>query len=179
MSVPNYQAFMLPLLKIANDQETHTIGESVETLATQFNLSDEERNELVPGGTETRLRNRVKWARTYLQKAGVLEPAGRSAFRVTKRGTEVLAANPTTIDSKYLERYEEFREFKGLSKIPTKPTVTETPEPELTPEEILDVNHRPIYTARFRLGVYHFGELGQSSIRVFRVPLMASFGLPG
>jgi restriction endonuclease Mrr len=43
----------------------------VESLADQFHLSTEERQQLLGSGQQTVIRNRAGWARTYLEKAGL------------------------------------------------------------------------------------------------------------
>ena len=73
MAIPDYQSIMLPLLQLAGDAETHQFRASVETLARQFALSDDERKELLPSGKQPTFDNRVGWARTYMTKAGLLE----------------------------------------------------------------------------------------------------------
>jgi len=41
-------------------------------VAAQFKVTDEERNELLTSGRQRRIHNRVGWAKTYLQKAGLV-----------------------------------------------------------------------------------------------------------
>jgi restriction system protein len=72
MAVPDYQTLMLPLLAIAGDGNEHSLNEAIERLAQQFDLSESDRNELLPSGTQRKFDNRVSWARTYLQKALLL-----------------------------------------------------------------------------------------------------------
>src|SRR5438034_11495445 len=66
MAVPDYQSFMLPLLQLAADEQEHAISQTVDALAKQFNMNEEERAKLLPSGTETVFGNRVRWARTGL-----------------------------------------------------------------------------------------------------------------
>ena len=42
MAVPDYQSFMLPLLKMASDGKEHTLAEANDVLARQFGLSQED-----------------------------------------------------------------------------------------------------------------------------------------
>ena len=59
MSIPDFQSFMLPLLKFTADQQEHSLREAIEALAQVFNLSEQERKELLPSGQQTVLDNRV------------------------------------------------------------------------------------------------------------------------
>ena len=85
MPIPDYQSTMLPLLKFSQDQQEHSIREAIESLADEFNLSEEERGELLPSGTQPIFDNRVGWARTYMKKAGLLDATRRGHFRITER----------------------------------------------------------------------------------------------
>lgn len=112
MSVPGYQEFMLPLLKLAGDDQEHTVSEALETLAEQMRISPEDRETLLPSGTQTRLYNRVTWATTYLTKSLLLSKVGRGRFRITPRGQDVLKRSPARVDNAFLEQFEEYRVFK-------------------------------------------------------------------
>jgi restriction endonuclease Mrr len=55
MAVPDFQRLMLPLLKLAGDGQQHTYAEAVEQLAQEFQLSDDDRAQLLRSG-QTRLQ---------------------------------------------------------------------------------------------------------------------------
>lgn len=82
MPIPDYQTMMLPLLKYASDGQEHSIRKAIEALAATFNLSEEERNELLPTGQQPVFDNRVGWTRTYLKKAGLLEDPRRGVLKL-------------------------------------------------------------------------------------------------
>lgn len=144
MAIPDYQTLMLPLLKLTGDRKEHTLNEAVDLLASEFRLSAEERRSLLPSGQTTYLFNRVGWARTYLKKAGLLEVPRRGTFRITERGLSVLRLNPSRIDAKFLDRFEEFKAFRqaGREKA-TAQKGAEKPETE-TPEEALENAYQSI-----------------------------------
>src|SRR5229473_745346 len=102
MPVPDFQRLMLPLLKIAGDGSEHTTSEVLETLAQQFGLGEDERDEMLPSGKQRKFDNRVNWTKTYLQKALLLSSTGRSRFRITERGVKVLKNDPLSINVKFL-----------------------------------------------------------------------------
>ncbi|QGS93422.1 hypothetical protein R15_17370 [Burkholderia pseudomallei] len=72
MPIPDYQTLMLPVLRAVADGQEHRFRNVVETLADEYQLTDEERNTLLPSGTAPLFDNRVGWARTYLKQAGVV-----------------------------------------------------------------------------------------------------------
>jgi restriction system protein len=153
--IPDYESAMLPLLRLAADGAEHRFRDVVEQLAVHFGLSDTERAEMLPSGTAPLFDNRVGWARTYLKQAGLLQSPRRGLFRITDRGREVLARNPSRIDVSLLDQFEEFRAFRsrrreGTSDVPVPPAGTtpsvSPPVPDLprdqTPEDLLASAYR-------------------------------------
>lgn len=113
MGIPDYQTIMLPLLQLAGDGHDHRFRDAIEALASQFNLNDAERSELLPSGTAAVFDNRVGWARTYLKQAGLLEAPKRGIFRITVPGRALLAEQPTAINVEVLLRYQPFQAFRS------------------------------------------------------------------
>lgn len=143
MAIPDYQTVMLPLLRFLRDGKEHNIGEVVESLADEFDLSPDERQQLLGSGQQTVIRNRAGWARTYLKKAGLIASTRRGFFRITERGQAVLASKPERIDLKYLEQFPEFVAFRELrherADEPSAPVDSQT---DATPEEALDAAYQ-------------------------------------
>jgi restriction system protein len=139
MAIPDYQTVMLPLLRFLKDGKEHNIGEVVDSLVAEFNLSTEERQQLLGSGQQTVIRNRAGWARTYLQKAGLIASTRRGYFRITERGESVLGSKPERIDVKYLEQFPEFVAFRELRHArPDEVPVPMSTSSDATPEEALD-----------------------------------------
>jgi restriction system protein len=146
MPIPDYQTLMLPLLRFAADGSDHTTREAVEVLATEFQLTPAERNELLASGQQAIFNNRIGWANSYLKKAGLLESPRRGSLRITARGKQILGDNPARIDVKYLERFPEFIEFRDASRNNRETTTTESVAiaTEQTPEEALELAHQSL-----------------------------------
>lgn len=146
MPIPDYQTLMLPLLRVAADGSDHTTREAVEVLATEFQLTSAERNELLASGQQAIFNNRVGWANSYLKKAGLLESPRRGALRITARGLQILGENPARIDVRFLERFPEFIEFRDASRNIRETTTTESVAitTEQTPEEALELAHQSL-----------------------------------
>ena len=142
MPIPDYQTLMLPLLQLLSDTNDHLFSEVVETLSDKYKLSDVERQQLLPSGRQTVIRNRVGWARTYMKQAGLIENVRRGCFRISARGKAVLAEMPGRIDVHYLERYEEFVAFRDRHNDEPQQGETATPQVTVTPEEALDAAYQ-------------------------------------
>lgn len=117
MPIPDYQTAMLPLLRLAGDGQEHRFRDAVDTLASEFQLSDAERSELLPSGTAFLFNNRVGWASTYLKQAGLLSALKRGVFRITPTGQALLAQKPERLDVEKLLQFEEFRAFRARRRV--------------------------------------------------------------
>jgi len=69
------------LLVLASDGAEHTLKDALLALADIFQFTDAERTELLPSGQQAILNNRVAWAKTYLNKAGLLEAGNGASAR--------------------------------------------------------------------------------------------------
>ncbi|MEH1871739.1 restriction endonuclease [Nostoc sp.] len=144
MAIPNYQNIMLPLLKYAVDGREHSMREAIGALADQFNLSEDERKELLPSGQQPLFDNRVGWARTYLKKAGLLAAPKRGYFEITEQGINVTRQPLREIDVRFLNQFPDFINFKS-SKKPDDNVITEFDEiSEKTPQESIELGYQKI-----------------------------------
>jgi restriction system protein len=146
MPVPGYESFMLPLLRALRDGDEHDVRELRELVAAEFKLSVAERAELLPSGKQGVFDNRVGWAKTYLDKAGLVEGVRRGVYRITDLGKKVLAEKPASIDRGFLLRFESFRGFLSPQHEDAEPEGKPEQQPvgTETPEELLEAAYRRI-----------------------------------
>lgn len=148
MPVPDYQKIMLPVLRLASDGMEHKVSDSVEHLANAFELSDDERAELLPSGSQAVFNNRCGWARSYLKQAGLLTSPRRGYFKITQRGMDLLLTSPQVIDTAILEQFPEFIDFKSRRSEKggddVGPTEMNAIQPSLTPEDSLATAYRQL-----------------------------------
>ena len=150
--------------------------EAIEHIADIFNLSDQDRKELLPSGSQYTIDNRVGWAKIYLQKAGLLESPKRSYFKITPLGLDVLKQNPPEINVKFLEQFPSFVEFRNTKK--EKEYKTESGSIQ-TPQELLEEGFQKI---KKDLSQELLGYVKQSSPRFFErlvVDLLLVMGYGG
>src|SRR5262249_32753326 len=96
MTVPDYQTLMLPLLHFLADGRERSLGDAAEALSRKFNLTAEERQQLLPSGTGTVIGSRVGWARTYMKNAGLV--------RCSKSTRIISRKNKPNLRSSHLRR---------------------------------------------------------------------------
>lgn len=150
MPIPDFQTTMLPLLTFTSDNREHSLRETIENLAFHFTLTPEERQELLPSGTQAIFDNRVGWAKMHLLKAGLLESPRRSIFKITARGLQVLTENILQLNMNYLRRFPEYNEFirpnnNNLGHNNT--TIELVEDSNATPEEVLEKSYQKISRA--------------------------------
>ncbi|MDZ4070304.1 MAG: restriction endonuclease [Sediminibacterium sp.] len=150
--IPDYQTLMLPLLELLSDKKEHELQDLIKILSDKFNLTEEERNELLPSGNQEIINNRVGWARTYLKKANLLTSPRRATFKITDQGLEVLKKKPTKIDVKFLQGLDDFKRWQTSyqtnyqnkkDNLINEESITEI-EQGRTPEELLDYSFQKL-----------------------------------
>lgn len=115
MAMPTYEQCMLPILKAMAQSGPHVRRTLTDAMAAHFRLTDEEKTRLLPSGKAPVILSRTAWALTYLKQAAVITSPKRGVYELTARGQQVLAEGPAVIDSKYLERFPEFMDFRARS----------------------------------------------------------------
>jgi restriction system protein len=116
MPIPDFQSIMLPLLRAIADGRSSSYREVVDLLADEFKLTKEERKALHPNGVVNIFYNRVAWAKTDLQKAGLIESIQRGSFQITPAGIQLLKKPPEKINRKFLMQFENFNKYQDKSK---------------------------------------------------------------
>lgn len=186
--IPDYQTIMLPLLKICADGKEHTLKEAREILVNTFQLTDEERNKLLPKGGKSMFSNRVGWAKVYLSKAGLLESTKLATFRITHVGMATLKENLECINIDYLMRFPSFVAFKsGKQPSETAPALCKAPEEETdvlsdqqqTPEEMLEQNYNVLRASLASDLLDKVLELSPSAFEKLVLDLLIAMGYGG
>lgn len=81
MSIPTQQKILLPLLKIMSDGTEHHVNEAIDLLIAHFELSEDEIRQQYPSGNDNIFRNRVRFARAFLIRIGLLESSKRGYIK--------------------------------------------------------------------------------------------------
>lgn len=146
MPIPDYQSMMLPILKLTGDQQEHTPREAVDAVVDAYNLSEAERNEQLQNGSK-KITNRVSWARIYLTRAGLLESPKKGVYKITPRGIDVLNQSPQTINNRFLNQFEKFREYISKSRNNDEERSEASESLSTTPIENIDANYIKLRSA--------------------------------
>jgi len=179
--IPDYQSLMLPLLKLVADKQEHKYRDLIENLATEFQVTDEERKELLASGNQAIFDNRVGWAKTYLKKAGLLDSPKRATFVITQIGLDTLKKNPDRVDAKYLRQFPAFLEFQNASRNDndSEEEIVIVETNEQTPEENLDKAYQRIRKSLASELLNRVVELSPTFFERLVVELLVKMGYGG
>ena len=139
MPIPDFQTLMRQLLAAHEDGEEHINRDLISQLADQFELTEDERREMLPSGGARLFDNRIGQAKTHISQAGLLESPRRAVSVITERGRAVLKDHPERVDLGVLGTFEDYKEFRNRRKTPSEQAEPdeETPDAQ-TPEESLE-----------------------------------------
>ncbi|MDQ5920412.1 MAG: restriction system protein [Pseudomonadota bacterium] len=138
MSMPKYEQIMRPLLNVLADNKEHRLAELIIGLVKYFKLTDAEKFQLLPSGKQEIFVNRVGWAKTYMQKAGLISTVSRGVYKITALGKQEFKSQNTTITTKYLRnKYPQIIDFiDGWKNKPDH--LNNTPEPSTEINDSID-----------------------------------------
>lgn len=136
--LPRYDEFYAPLLHVLKDGNTYTMKEVKKRIAENLHLPEDALLERLASGRQSVYDNRIGWAKTYLQKAGVVVSPKRAQIMITDRGKALLSSGETITNALLEEKYPEFAEFCGKKSSDKVIDVTDTVLAEETPQEVLD-----------------------------------------
>ncbi len=110
-SVPGFQYFMLPFLKVLSDGKTRHMNEVYDLVIKHTKLTAEQCAILLPSKVTTLVNNRIGWVRTYLYKAGLIVQVSRGNYHISPSGLQAIRDNPNGINIKYLRTQAAFQEW--------------------------------------------------------------------
>lgn len=185
MPVPDFQSFMLPLLKRSADGQEHPTAYYRAELAGDMGVSPEDLKERLPRGVQTKYDNRVYWALSYLYRAGCLERVRRGVFQISPRGQRLLTEEPSKITINALSQFPEFRAFHQLKTAAanTAPAslIAQTGEPDdaQTPEERLETSYQSIQDTLANEVLEAVKKMTPESFEQLVVTLLVAMGYGG
>jgi restriction system protein len=95
MPVPTYDKFIEPIMRFLVSKPAGVPArEAHEAAAKALGLTDADRQELLPSGSQTVYKNRSGWAHDRLKRAGLSSSPGRGYWRLTEKGLEFAKAHP-------------------------------------------------------------------------------------
>lgn len=149
-SIPGFQEFMLPFLKVMIDGKTRHMKEIVQLVINITGMSNEQCSVMLPSKSDTIVRNRIGWVRTYLFKSGLIKQVSRGNYQITPEGLEAIEKNPNGIKLSYLRTLPAFQSWgDSFTKVEAEDDRNSDVfnESIKTPRELLEQSYRDIMSA--------------------------------
>jgi len=139
--LPKYSDLFVPVLLVMKDKQEKSIKEIAQAVVASLDLDKDLLEQRLSSGTQRVIDNRIGWARTYLNKASLIERTSRGIYRITEKGASRIEGNPTEITLVELDKSPEFKEWRsGVSGENTSTVWSEAESDDLTPEEQIDLS---------------------------------------
>lgn len=174
MAVPKFYEFFGAFLQVVKDGDLYSAKDVIRDIAELKHMSDEDLSEMLPSQKQTTYANRVMWARTYLNKAGLIETPTRGHYRITEKGLEALESGEV-IDLDYLKRLDSFNDFQKRSKIQSKTENNEINSDE-SPVEVLETAFKQVDSMLASELINEVMGLSPSGFESLVVDLLLSMG---
>lgn len=92
--MPNWEGFMIPTLQVLSDGEVRHWREFQPLVADRAKLTDEQKQELLPSGSQLKYENRIGWGVSFLTNVGALSRPRRGHYTITEAGKQLIAMFP-------------------------------------------------------------------------------------
>ena len=144
VSIPGFQHFMTPFLKVLENGETKHIRVIIDDVIALEKLTPQQCAVKLPSQNDTQVVNRIAWVRTYLYKGGLIQQVTRGNYKITNEGIDALK-RPERINVKFLKTLEPFKQWMQTFSKDKITEVVESDEEDIrTPHEKLDSAYNTI-----------------------------------
>ncbi|MDO5858621.1 restriction endonuclease [Myroides odoratimimus] len=113
MTIPKHDELRIPILEILSDGKEYKLKQFQKPLAQKFNLTEDQVYEMYPSGNGHIFYDRISWALSYLNMAGLLDKPARGIYAINTTAKELLKT-PEKINS-YIESKMSKRDKKKIS----------------------------------------------------------------
>jgi restriction system protein len=104
MPVPTYDRFIEPILRYLADRPGGALARDVhEAAAVALGLTDADKQELLPSGTQPVYKNRAGWAHDRLKRSGLSDSLRRGFWRLTEDGQRYAAKHVSPLSEEEVE----------------------------------------------------------------------------
>jgi restriction system protein len=135
VAVPDFQTLMRPVLVAIQGDEPKSQAQIRDIVATALNVSDEDRQVMLPSGNQAIFANRVAWAITHMAQAELILRPERGRYVLSERGKSVLQEHPERVDLKVLQQFPEYQDFRARKSEKNAEKLVTVVSDELSPSE--------------------------------------------
>ncbi len=148
MAIPRYDEIQFPALKLLSDGKQWKSRDMEDLLAKSFKLTEAEVNQMYDSGNGLVFIDRINWALSYLNLAGVVSKPKRGVYQINDQGIQLVKTPDKFRD--FIDRKLENRDSEKRKKTDNKPVEITEPKSELTPAESLYTSFQGIKKSVYR-----------------------------
>ncbi|MBK6515515.1 MAG: restriction endonuclease [Polyangiaceae bacterium] len=140
MPIPTYDRFIEPILRfLAKNPAGALARDAYEAAADALGISEQERQELLPSGTQAVYKNRAGWAHDRLKRIGYSSSPRRGFWQLTQEGMQFSARSPRSLSEEQLAEIASGHEDVRLRPdSPKHPQAASVIESNQSPDERLE-----------------------------------------
>ena len=95
--MPNWEGFMIPTLRVLDDGIVRHWREFQPLVADAAGLTESQKQEMLPSGSQVKYENRIGWAVSFLTNVGALARQKRGHYTITDAGRQLIGSFPDGI----------------------------------------------------------------------------------
>lgn len=104
--MPNWEAFMIPTLRVLSDGVTRHLREFQPVVADEVKLTDAQRREVLSSG-QLKYENRIGWGVSFLTNVDALTRPSREHYQISDAGRTLIRLFPDGVKEKDIIRLGE------------------------------------------------------------------------
>lgn len=145
MPIPTHDEIRIPALKLLKENGLLKLKEFEAPLAKEFNLTEEELNQMYESGNAKIFYDRISWALSYLNMAGLTKKPKRAYYEITEDGMKVLNT-PEKVDDYITKKVQQRNQEKNsISNENTQiSNNTDNSNDDMTPSETIEISFKKI-----------------------------------
>lgn len=116
MPIPKFDELFNDVLELLSDKQEYKTSDVKEILSNKLDLTDEERQQLLPSGREPIIKNRISWSISTLKKARYVESKHWGSVNITEEGLIEYSKNKNISIDDLMKIPEVYNWFKGEPK---------------------------------------------------------------
>ena len=143
--IPTHDEIRVPALKLLKEKGVLKLKDFEAPLAEKFNLTHDELIKMYDSGNGPVFYDRISWALSYLNMAGLTKKPKRAYYEITEDGMKVLNT-PEKVDEYITKRIQQRNQEKSIvinENITTSNSIDDSNE-DMTPSETIEISFKKI-----------------------------------
>ena len=144
MSIPTHDEIRVPALKLLKEKGILKLKDFESPLANKFNLTHDELIKMYDSGNGPVFYDRISWALSYLNMAGLTKKPKRAHYEITEEGIKLLAT-PDKVNDYISKKVQQRNQDKStISDNTPSSTNIDDSDNDMTPSETIEISFQKI-----------------------------------